>query len=94
MAFPVYWWQLESPDAQKILHFCEVNGNSSVEEIETKLAEAEHMIKLLEGITGDHLIANRQLKKEFEELRKESPQNSTEADFDAKKLDYLRFSSR
>ena len=57
MATPAYWWQLESPDAQKILNFCEVNGNSSVEEIETKATEAKNMIKRLEGITGDHLIA-------------------------------------
>ena len=90
MATPAYWWQLESPDAQKI---CEVNGNSSVEEIETKLAEAKHMMKYLEGITEDHLKANRQLREELRS-REYVRQNSTEAEFDAKKIEYLHFCSR
>ena len=93
MAFPVYWWQLESPDAQKILRFCEIDENSSVEDIETKLVEAKHMVKFLEGITEDHLKANRQLREELRS-REYVQQNSTEAEFDAKKIEYLHFCSR
>ncbi len=90
-----YWWQLETPEAHKMLKLCEIDANSTVEEIEAKKAEAEDMIKFLEGITGDHLIANRQLKEEFEKLREKGfPRGSTEAEFDAAKLEYLRARGR
>ena len=68
------YWSLEEvlldSRAQKILHFCEVDRNSSVKDIEKKLDEMKDLLRRCVGMKAKKkLIPSKDLMEEYEKLR-------------------------